>query len=556
MFLIVLMSIAMGPSFLQAELLPIDGLSKTLVTTCKQMHAGEDRQKLANELNKSIKKHPKSYYAATALSLLADLNASIATQKLDATHRRTRFFYEESKLPDYMFRWGNAKNYPKGFEEYAKDPFAFVFKGKREESIATLIPLLTDRRPTRGIGYHGISGEIPDVPRVCDVAIAAIELLSQCHFQHNASQRKVFHTLPAAEAKTIRDRISAWWKKNQNKSVADGIRDQLPHASPYGQIEMAVALGKRTDDPKCKADALAFLHALFDRTVQLHYKVRVAEGLEKLADTTTVTYFLQQHKKHLGQSTRTGSTPATWYLLRHHTPEVLRVLHQLAEQETKQNDTSFLRAFTRWDTDSVWAIPGVALGLTQTTPNRDEAKHSPDDPNKKYFYQAELSVYRLQQLTGINFGYSKKGTDAQRLAAIKAAQKWWETQGKKLYSVDAIEARQKKSREISTWYRVKDGRVSNRMFTVKLTLEPEGSCRVVYETWVEKRWTDGRTRLSFPKEFYLGSWSEADGFYSFVLAKKHSISALNDHGIPVTKMHLKINVKNGEVVERISKTPK
>ena len=44
---IVLLSIAMASSFLQAALLPRDGLSATLVSTTKQIHAGEDRQKLA-----------------------------------------------------------------------------------------------------------------------------------------------------------------------------------------------------------------------------------------------------------------------------------------------------------------------------------------------------------------------------------------------------------------------------------------------------------------------------------------------------------------------------
>ena len=552
---IVLLSMAMGSSFLQAELLPIDGLSETLVTTCKQMHAGQDRQKLATELKKAIEKHPKSYYAATARSLWADLTASIGTQKLDATLRRTRIAYEESKLPDYMLRWGNAKNYPRGFEEYAKDPFAFVFEGKRE-SICTFIPLLTCRSPTRSMGHLRLDGDLPDATRVCDMALSGIELLSQCYFRPTPSHPREFHTLPPAEANAIRARIAAWWKKNQKESVADGIRDQLPHACPYWQIEMSVALGKRADDPKCKADALAFLHALFEKTLSWDHKVSVAQGLEKLGDTTPVAYFLREHKNSLGRSKQPRCFSATHYLLTHHTPEILRVLHQLAEQEMKQNGTSYLRSFTEWNTDSVWAIPGVALGLTRTGPNRQEKKYSSNDSSKKYFYQAEASTSRLQQLTGINFGYGKKRTDVQRLAAIKKAQQWWKTEGKKLYSVDAIEAREKKSREISTGYRVKDGRVSDRIFTVKLTLEPEGSCRVVYETWVEKRFKNGRSHLSFPQTFYLGTWEEADGFYSLVLTKKYSITELNDHGTPVTKMHLKINVKNGEVVECTRKQDK
>lgn len=59
---------------------------------------------------------------------------------------------------------------------------------------------------------------------------------------------------------------------------------------------------------------------------------------------------------------------------------------------------------------------------------------------------------------------------------------------------------------ISSQYRDSDGRVKEHKFPVKFELHADGRLTGSFETWVEKRYTDGTSRLIFPTETFRGSW--------------------------------------------------
>src|SRR5207249_1698500 len=89
--------------------------------------------------------------------------------------------------------------------------------GRDRAVIAELIPLLTDRSPTRSYRYPMSTTEHLCVPRVCDFALLLIEYHSLCKFHDNASTALLLHEIPDLEQEKIAKRIADWWAENKNK---------------------------------------------------------------------------------------------------------------------------------------------------------------------------------------------------------------------------------------------------------------------------------------------------------------------------------------------------
>ncbi len=68
-------------------------------------------------------------------------------------------------------------------------------------------------------------------------------------------------------------------------------------------------------------------------------------------------------------------------------------------------------------------------------------------------------------------------------------------------------------------YRLQDGRVNEHKFPVTVELHADGRLAGTFETWVEKRFTDGTGQLIFSTKTFRGDWTIKDNTFQIIVEK-------------------------------------
>ncbi|TFH47460.1 MAG: hypothetical protein E4H01_08315 [Lysobacterales bacterium] len=311
-------------------------------------------------------------------------------------------------------------------------------------TIDSLLPHLSDLSPTRSYCDLGMRG-VPTIPRVCDMALLAIEFHSKCRFHFNASTGKLFHELPLEERTKTIHHIEKWWAENKSKSVSEGIRSQLPHADFYAKVWMAkrlAALGEKADREYAVAILKSLVHENWGHTA-----AHAASALADLNDISPVDVFYTRWKASLDKPGKIYDSYVVFYLTDHGTRREWELLHQLAAREIEKGlDAGIARIWPALVNcskakTSPLAIPGLALALTQT---RLSGSRSFKGGASQAFSYADTAVEHLQELTKRDFGYRRDASADERNAAIEKARRWWATEGSKEYTFDYVEVLEKK----------------------------------------------------------------------------------------------------------------
>lgn len=429
----------------KAEIVFYDEVLEAYLEAGRNIAADGDRGASLVQLRQVIRKYPQSPNSNSARRLAEDLAESITRAEFRARSGRAiaeapAEFLSETRLPSYLL-WTD-KNGAQPLDRFMKwhphDPAVLLLRQGRT-CIDQLLPQLANNSPTR-IESEGFSGT-PAIPRVSGVALELIEAVSLCKFHHPGMPQETPDELIA--------HISKWWVENRNKSVAEGIRAQLPHGDSYSMLTMAQNLMRLAGetDPQNRAHGLEALRRIARAADD--YGAPAAHALAIYGDLSPLEWYYADLKSAVEAKGRLWDhrMGAIWYLAEHGRQKEWELLQAIAVDDIESANKgkswgrhayvlgSLINA--RHVQTSPFAIPLLGMALSDT-----EVKGSRwinEEIGGQSFSKADQATEYLQKLTGVEFGYLVEGTQAERRAAIELAQKWWTEKGKAQYTFDYIE---------------------------------------------------------------------------------------------------------------------
>jgi hypothetical protein len=360
---------------------PSDTLLTAYHAAVADLCAGKDRRQIADRLKPVVEANAASVNHKFVSEFLADLTESAKhPPKPDAEPEKrladTRITFSVLK---YAENWGGPLK--QSLEKDPNDPACRLLAADRAV-IGRLLPLLKDRSPTRADELFGIEGRLYPQPRVCDVALSIIEYHGRCRFHHDTIYGTVLHQLPADRRETAIWRVEEWWKENKDKSVAAGVRSQLPYAGSYPEkVWMAKSLarlgeGQQTGD---REFGLNVLRDMVKQNRRSHVGAYAAGALAEFGDTSAVDVFYDEWKLWLGRPGLMHDSHIAFYLCAHGKRREWELLHAISLEEI-QNGGQGTGGWAVWAAvvnsppagTNPYAIPvlGLALRFTEPTGNR------------------------------------------------------------------------------------------------------------------------------------------------------------------------------------------
>lgn len=471
-----------------AETIPYEEEMPAIRKMADDLALGIDRQVVLEQLNlaieKDFQKSPfeimlwgKPFRSFTnhsrerAKRLRDDLAESIklAKARKNSPWNIYRLFYQnlmETKCPisyiTHSYKWDKLANF---IRKNPHDPMSILLKMNQSEAMAALYPMWTDRSPVRSYQPPRFIFSIRDyqskIPRVCDMALAAMEFHTQKQFkpQIKINQRKEFHTWTFEEQYQLVRQIKKWRNKNQEEQLADIVKKQLSeticknftnvaqnqHLDRY-DFELAwhayrliKLTGKKTEADRTYGTELLLSMV---RNKSGRVAVCAANLLASLNNHSATDIFYNRMKKKLDSKELANTNNMVQYLAIYGGRREWELLHSLTDLDMQKNDPvkSYFKVSEvlkeRNKTKSLQlTIPCLAQMLTQ---KRIINNRTINNIEQRYTY-ADTAIERLQILTKEDFGYQADSPQKERTAAITKAQNWWIATGKKKYSFDNIE---------------------------------------------------------------------------------------------------------------------
>ncbi len=430
-----------------------DEVAVSMETAGRQLADGAPRKEILERFHHCIESNPHSEYHDFASKLCADLARSVEKIEDDQGGKHagfgnlmdTRFPYGFDFESDFARRVEIDATWEEFMNAHPRDPMTVVLRMDRSV-IGSLLPLLNDNSPTRAyrmIGPAHKAGDrecyTPDMSRVCDEALLAIEFHSKCRFNHKLAHGCRFHGLTDKDREMAIRQIEDWWKEAQSKSVADGIRIQLPHADFHEKLAMAKNLARLGGEnaARDRRFAVEFLKQLVDEPSE--QSIQAARILADLGDLSPVeTYYRRMNQAMAkGESSNYNGCMAS-YLTEYGGEREWLLMNRLARAEMDHNldSTSGSRVWVELVTcrkagSSLLAVPSLALALSQT--KQIGMRLANQEPQG--FSYADMAIERMQKLTGVDFNYRPAASASDRAEAIRKAQAWWEKDGIRKYSL-------------------------------------------------------------------------------------------------------------------------
>lgn len=419
-----------------------DGILHAVDRAALDLAAGEDRAEVLERFDRAIETHPGSEHLDRAKRLRADLAFSVEVTRVGQAPDGEGPAPFVADLMDTVFPLDlthrlNRGYIPRFLEDHPGDPMTRVLTADRGV-IELLMPLLEDPSPTRSYSPFPFIRTIPVVPRVSDMALFAIEYHSKCQFRPESVPGAAFHELPGRLREATTERIREWWGENHWRSLAGGIRSQLPYAEFAGRLRMAEDLAALDGQ---REYALEVLRSLV-RSELGSRSAYAAEALAGLGDLSGLD-ILYERWRHLGRVAHEEGfeSSVVFFLTKYGGRREWELLHHLAASEARDGLGPGTRvvfpAVVRSGAAATcpWAIPtlGLALEATERVGTRGV-----EGGRYQSYSLADEAAERLQDLTGVSFEYRREGAMAERLAAIERVQAWWEAEGRKRYDFEFI----------------------------------------------------------------------------------------------------------------------
>lgn len=428
-------------SITRGEIVFQDELVNELLAAGNSIAAGEDHGYAIARLRQAIQKHPQSPYVERVRTLANDLADSIIRTESRKRAGKTIVeapaeFLTETRIPLHLVLYEQNRAALNRYVRWHPHDPAVLLLAQGRNCIDQLLPHLDNNSPTRvNDGFFRGGSDIPDVPRVSAVALSLIETVSGCRFLHPGGSQ----SLSRAE---LIEHIKQWWRENKDKSVADGIRAQIPHGDGYSMVTMAqnlIRIAGETSPPD-REHGLQVIRKI----ARDPFYAGAAESLASYGDLSPVQWYHDQFKSWLNSPGRLWdhTIQAMFYLTEHGGRKEWELLCAIAarDKEDARQSRSGRHAVVlgslanaKKAQTSPFAIPllGMALADAEPTGSRWIDGQS--------FSKAEQATEYLQKQIGLDFGYRVDGSSQEQTAAIHRAQKWWADEGKSKYTFDYIE---------------------------------------------------------------------------------------------------------------------
>lgn len=421
-----------------------DDLSEAYKAAISDLSGGKDRQGIVDRLKPVLDKNPASPYAPIAIPFLKDLAASAKNPPAGPSDP------PETKLAESRIQFivlGSPPSWDGMLKEYVTyqptDPCAQLASADREV-IARLIPLLSDRSPAR-CDASSIFQEVKPQARVCDLALALIQYHGKVLFHRDTRHGTFLHQLPDAELTQVAERVATWWEEVKDKSIAAGVRAQLTHDGWSAEsVWMAKTLarlgeGQETDD---REFALNILRGMLTQSRGQYLSISAANALAEFGDFTALDIFYEAWKSSLDRPGLIYQPEIVFYLSKHGGRREWELLYAITLLEIRTNKrieegTVWAHAVSSEQAGTnPYAIPLLGIVLDQT---REVGSRSVGNAPAQVISFADDACEKIQKQIGQDFGYRFDNMLSDRLAAIKRARAWWETEGITKYTFDYIE---------------------------------------------------------------------------------------------------------------------
>jgi hypothetical protein len=239
----------------------------------------------------------------------------------------------------------------------------------------------------------------------------------------------------------------------KDKSVTAGVRAQIFQGSSYADtVWMAKSLALLAEEEKSDDwdFALNVLRKMVKDNPRTHMGAHAAGVLAEFGDMSPVDLFYEEWKSWLGKPGLIHDSGIAFYLCKYGGRREWELLHAMSLLEISEGKGPGSGAVWACAVNSgvadtnPYAIPilGLALGETENTGSRSVPGGS------QAFSYADKACEMLQKQVGLDFGYSRNGTEGKRLDAIRTAQEWWEKEGKANYTFDHIDNISVKSKQV------------------------------------------------------------------------------------------------------------
>ncbi len=432
----------------KAEIILWDDLLRATEKAGKDLAAGKDRKGILNRLVLAIEKNPKSKFMRRAARLSHDLALSIKKEAANlksekANGRKSGLHLMDTKIHCHYIAYSeNWKYLPNHImKKHPQDPLVKLLRMNRKTAIELLIPMLEDFSPTRSYRPCWMSAELPTSPRVCDMALYLIIYHAKCRFfvRSSGGFTDFSKLAPAGRLRVMKD-VTQWWKANKEKTVAEGIRSQIPHQSYAITVWLLKYLAKEGKEDR--QFAIDYLKKMIQDDA--HHAPWIAVELAKIGDVSSVDIIYSRIKKQKPNERTCGST-AVHYLTDFGNRREWELLYGIAKHEIETNARQGISPqvwrtmiYCRKAETSLYSIPSLALAINhpELTPKRFIKERK---AGGSYFSHVGPTMMHFQKLTKQNLGYQYKKSTKEKAAAIAKAQHWWKRTGREKYTFDNIE---------------------------------------------------------------------------------------------------------------------
>ncbi|GJM24890.1 MAG: hypothetical protein DHS20C16_13050 [Phycisphaerae bacterium] len=403
---------------------------------------------LSAELHAVIERYYLSEYVGPCQQLLASIDAVIKSPP------PSNNINDESEVPDLIKALPNTSMlhrlaispnvYYESIEQFVWDYYAermmtfvpdpaMAVYSRGSSAIDPLIECLNDNRATRSVGTSEDGYRQPIVVRVCDVALALIEGISGCTFKETQGGNYLISEWTSDDRNRLERAIRKWRGATKSMSPEDAIVWQIENGPEKQRIQMIDTLIARKQGNL----AMPFM--------QNAYKESGGENIAQIANRM-VKAGSREPLDHIHQLTKSdGQIRREMILLIAHFGEardfqmLVRLVASASPNEGRasaqrvQMIVESLRAAK--DRRAMMAVP-VHVAVIRSMKEEWTSLLSSSAPRRAFPPILDMSIYAIQNASGLGFGMNEDSDTFDRARACKSILTWWDEEGEGAYGLE------------------------------------------------------------------------------------------------------------------------
>jgi hypothetical protein len=396
-----------------------------LMPAMSAFQGGSSRRAFLETCKRLRRDYPGSRYDKELDSLIVPLERELSTPKPSFMEKDIKELTSEERIQYWIYQLRDLAGHQWSDPGY---PDLFYMDGVRPTpadqivaigtpAIPYLIKTLEDDTPTRTIAWQRSFYPIRFVLRRQDVAIKCLERIVGCDFYAEAATYMHFYMDTEERKHSVIANINKWWAESKDTSQAVMVRNQLKLMDKnitlrkYERIDTLEVLAM-LEGPESIVEEGATLLA--------EEKDWVAGPVRDMLSQVDPRTPVRQAFDCFWQ--KEGEGAALAIVLQYGDKKVYTELARRFEIKGDLGGDSWnapdqIRWVARYGLN--WAIPIVATAM-------DAKKLTMKYKNDVNF----VAVEKLQELTGMDFGYNREKNEQDKKVALERALAWWENEGK------------------------------------------------------------------------------------------------------------------------------